>query len=324
MNRLADYLPLHALRTIPIRYRLAAAFVLLALLPLGIAATIAHNGSNAAIAARTRALSTEVLKQVARNIAHEMARLEADSEALVLSDRVQHALARYAGGDQMQMTAARDELTRALLERYGPLGYINQKYLLDSEDRIIDAQVFASLARGVVRFVAQAPKLQGRPHWGAYDNADGQKSLVLLRAVYDKAGNRMVGHLFLGVRPSHFSSIFEDVMLGGGSAVSVFDADAGSVVAKVERLGAAPDAPPGAALAEALRRGLQRNQRSGVVDTGSELVAYAQVADTGWCVLATMPHGALAEEIGSVRNKSFLIGLAALIAALLLARRFTS
>jgi diguanylate cyclase (GGDEF)-like protein len=323
MNRLADYLSLHLLRKISIRYRLVGAFVLLSLLPLVLAGVISYSESTQAIAARTRLLSTEVVKQVAKNIALEMAKLEADSEALVLSDRVQGALAQYAGDDEAQVPAARRELMRALLERYGSFGYINQKYLLDRDNRIIDSQVFANLGRGVVGFVENAPQLLGRPYWGAYDNGAGQKSLVLLRAIHNKADNRHAGSLFLGVRPSHFAAIFDDVDLGRGSATFVLDAEAGSVLVRtLGRPGAA--AAPAAALAEELRRSLQRGQRSGFVGAGAalpgrQLAAYAQVADTSWFVVSTIPLSALTIEAQSVRDKSILIGLAGLAISLVLA-----
>lgn len=323
MNRLADYLSLRLLRKISIRHRLVGAFVLLSLLPLVVAGAISYAESTQAIAERTRLLSTEVVKQVAKNVELEMAKLETDSEALVLSDRVQGALAQYDSGDEAQAAAARRELMRALLERYGSFGYINQKYLLDRDNRIIDQQVFANLARGVVGFVENAPRLLGRPYWGAYDNGAGQSSLVLLRAIHNKADNQSAGSLFLGVRPSHFAAIFDDVDLGRGSAVFVLDAEAGSVVVPSSgRPG--PAGAPAAALAEQLRRSLQRGQHAGFVGAGArlpgaQLAAYAQVADTSWFVVSTIPLATLTIEAQSVRNKSIAIGLAGLAVSLLLA-----
>ncbi|MDB5755830.1 MAG: hypothetical protein JWR56_2258, partial [Massilia sp.] len=318
MNRLADYLSLHLLRKISIRHRLVGAFVLLSLLPLVLAGVISYAESTRAIAEHTRLLSTEVVKQVAKNIELQMATLEADSEALVLSDRVQGALAQYASGDGAQVSVARRELMGALLERYGSFDFINQKYLLDRDNRIVDTQVFPTLGRGVIDFVENAPKLLGRPYWGAYDNAAGQKSLVLLRAIHSKADNRVAGSLFLGVRPSHFAAIFDDVDLGSGSAIFVLDAEAGTVVVKAAGRPGTPAAPD-AALAEELRRGLQRKQRSGFVASSGQLAAYAQVADTGWFVVNTIPLSTLTIEAQSVRDKSILIGLAGLAISLALA-----
>jgi diguanylate cyclase (GGDEF)-like protein len=238
---------------------------------------------------------------------------------------VQEALVHYSGGDEAGMTAARRELMRALLERYGSFDFINQKYLLDRDNRIIDAQVFSTLGRGVVQFVERAPKLLGRPYWSTYDNGAGQKSMVLLRAIHNKANNHLLGHLFLGVRPSHFSSIFEDVDLGSGTAVFVLDAAGGNVVVKTaERLGAAADAAPEPALVDALRRSVQRSQRSGFVgysgtQGGKQLAAYSQIADTSWFVVSTIPVSKLTIEAQSVRDKSILIGLAGFIVSIALA-----
>jgi diguanylate cyclase (GGDEF)-like protein len=325
MNRLADYLSLHLLRKIEIRYRLLGSFVLLALLPLLISGVISYAESTHAIAERTRVLSTEVVKQVSKNIQLEMDKLEADSEALVLSDRIQDALADNAGGDEQQVSAARREMMRVLLERYGSFGFINQKYILDRDHRIIDAQVFSTLGRGVVEFVERAPKLLGRPWWGAYDNTAGQKSLVLLRAIHNKANNQLVGHLFLGVRPSHFASIFDDVDLGSGTAIFVLDAEAGAVVVRTtERAGTGPDTPPDAALTEELRGSMQRNQRSGFAGysgklPGKQLAAYSQIGDTSWFVVSTIPLSKLTIEAQSARDKSILVGLFGFIISVALA-----
>jgi diguanylate cyclase (GGDEF)-like protein len=332
MNRLADYLAPHLPRKLALRHRLAGALVLAALLPLALAIAISYAETSAAIRQRSGALSTEVVKQLAKNIGLEMASLESDSEALVLSDPIQRALIDYADADEARRAASRRELTRALLEHYGSLDFLNQKYLLDRDNRIIDAQVFAALGQGVAQFAKRAPKLLGRPFWATYDNAAGQKSMVLLRAIHDKSSNQLIGSLFLGVRPSHFASIFDDVNLGSGSTVFVFDADAGKVVVDTfERIGAAP----AAALAAELRRSLQRNGHSGFFgygdarggdgggigsgdESGERLAAYAQIADTSWFVVGTIPRAALAAEAQSARDKTLLIGVAALLAAIAL------
>jgi diguanylate cyclase (GGDEF)-like protein len=346
MNRLADYLAPQLLRSITLRnialgHRLAGALMLLSLLPLAISSAVSYAESNAAIRQRSGALSTEVVKQVAKNIGFEMARLESDSEALVLTDPIQRALADYADADEARRAASRRQLPRALLEHYGSLDFLNQKYLLDRDNRIIDAQVFAMLGQGVAQFAGRVPKVLGRSSWGIYDNAAGQKSMVLLRAIQDKSTNQLIGSLFLGVRPSHFAAIFDDVNLGSGSAVFVLDADAGQVVAEAffNRDGAGTAAAataPVAALTSELRRSLQRNGRSGVVgyseardghgdghgsghEAGERLAAYAQIGDTSWFVVGAMPLAQLATEAHSVRDKNLLIGLAGLLVSIALA-----
>jgi diguanylate cyclase (GGDEF)-like protein len=320
MQRAADYVSLHLLRKIGIRRRLLLAFVLLVLMPLLVSGAIWYADSTAAVAERTRVLSTEVVKQVAKNIGVEMAKLESDSEALVLSDAMQEGLTQYAAGEEAAMTTARRQLMRTLLDRYGSYGYINQKYLLDRDNRIIDTQVFSSLGRGVVQFVERAPKLLGRPYWATFTSRGGQSSMVLLRAIHSKSNNQLIGHLFLGIRPSHFAAIFEDVDLGKRTELAVVDADSGQLmVNSVEKIGSDASSAPARALTEELRRSIGRSQRSGFFAHDDELTAYARIADTNWFVVGSVAQGRLNLEARAMLESTVLIGLAGLLLSVLLA-----
>ena len=82
-----ENLSLHLLRRIEIRHRLIGSFILLSLLPLVISGYISYVESSNAIQERIRVFSTEVVKQVSKNVQLQMARIEAESEPLVLSER---------------------------------------------------------------------------------------------------------------------------------------------------------------------------------------------------------------------------------------------
>ncbi|WP_426191700.1 diguanylate cyclase [Massilia sp. DWR3-1-1] len=310
IQRLADYLSLHLLRRIGIRRRLLLVFVLLALMPLLISGAIWYADSTAAIAERTRVLSTEVVKQVAKNIGVAMATIESDSEALALSEPVQESLRQYGGGDEAAMTTARRVLMRGLLERYGSSGFVSQKYLLDRDNRIIDTQVFSSLGRGVLQLVERSPRMLGRPYWTTFDTSTPE--LVLLRDIHSTSNNRLLGHLFLAIRPSYFAAIFEDVDLGRRSDIAVVDADSGRVLAG----GGAPAAPP--ALAGQLRHAIDSGRRSGFLAHGAQLSAYARIADTNWFVTGTIARSRVTDEARAMLANGVIIGLAGLALSLAL------
>ncbi|MES2149837.1 MAG: diguanylate cyclase [Pseudomonadota bacterium] len=317
MKRFADYLSLQLLRRIEIRYRLIGSFLLVSLLPLGISGYLAYVESNRAIVERTRLFSSEVVKQVSKNIGLEMGKLEADSERLVLSDRVQAALAQYGGENQSARAAARADLTRVLLERYGSFDYVNQKYFLDAENRIVDTQVFAALGRGIVNLVERAPALHGRPYWGAYGNPAGQGSMVLLRAIYNKDNNKLAGSLVLGIRPSHFASIFDDVELGGGGDMLVLDVDDARVLAKARD---GRDAPADSALVEAIRQQMLANRYTGFARIDAAyMAAWAPVAGTSWFVVSRIAQDQLSAAADSVRKQIMLVGVMCLALSILLA-----
>ncbi|MGT2430032.1 hypothetical protein ACU4HD_17215 [Cupriavidus basilensis] len=129
-------------------------------------------------------------------------------------------------------------MTRLLLQHYGSVDFINQKYLLDKNNRILDTQVFAQLSRGVLRLVKQAPDRNGRPYWGSYDNGVGQQNLGMVRAIIGKSSNRQIGNLVLVIDPEHFSTIFDDVALGSGAEIYVLDAGNNKVVVRADGISA--------------------------------------------------------------------------------------
>lgn len=156
LQRAFDYLSQDLLRRVEIRHRLVAAFILLSLLPICISASISYVNSIAAIKENAEIFSKEVVKQVSRNIELRMRQIETESNLLVLSNRVQGALARAASGNGKEQSEARQDMARLLLEHYGSVDFINQKYLLDKNNRILDTQAATQLTQGVTRLVSRA------------------------------------------------------------------------------------------------------------------------------------------------------------------------
>ena len=320
-----ENLSLHLLRRIEIRHRLIGSFILLSLLPLVISGYISYVESSNAIQERIRVFSTEVVKQVSKNVQLQMARIEAESEPLVLSERVQNAFSKYDSGNEMEQTAARADLTRVLLEYYGSFDFINQKYFLDKDNTIMDAQVFSQLGSGIVRAVERAPNMRGRPYWDTYDNSVGQRSMVMLRGIYSKSNNKLIGTLFLGVRPTHFSTIFDDVNLGSGTDIFVLDGTDGKMVVKTPELAAVGDGSVfEPTLLEKIKHSMPGGQPTGFVSyigklSDRYLAAYSQIPGTAWFVVSTIPAAKLTTEAQSVRDKIILIGLLCFVISIALA-----
>ena len=330
MLRLFEFRATTLLRKIAIRYRLINSFILLSLLPLLVSSAISFGESSKAIQQKTRVFATEIVKQVSKNIQLQMAQIETDSEQLVLSDPVQTALAHYAGERGAVKAGARAEMTKILLDSYGSFDYINQKYFLDRERQIMDSQVFQQLGRGAQRLAAQAPRLKGRPYWSTLDEWSDQTSIVMLREIYFKGNNGLAGSLFLGIRPAHFSSIFDDVDLGPGSSIYVMDGSDGRIIIRNDDI-ARGKADPVAQrpLAQQVAHSMLRGETSGFItfdergDAGKPggkfVAAYTQIARTGWFVVSAIPYNNLLAEAQSARNKIALIGLICFLVSIMLA-----
>ncbi|HEV7814765.1 MAG TPA: diguanylate cyclase, partial [Janthinobacterium sp.] len=306
---------------------LIAAFTLISLLPLLVSGTISYVESSRAIEQKTRLFATEIVKQVSKNVQLQMAEIEAASEALVLSDPVQSALAHYALDNPAEKGRARADLTKILLDTYGSFEDIGQKYFLDAGNRILDPQVFTRPGRGVAQFAAAAAPRKGRTSWGTLDLWSGQKSIVMLRQIYFKSDNRLAGSLFLGLRPVRFSSIFDDVHLGDGSDIFILDARDGSgIVQTRDRPGGGAAAPALVAhIAASLAHGRQTGcllYEDAALDGRAHatfLAAYTQIPRTTWYVVSTLPNDALLAEAQSVRDKIVLIGVLCFLCAIGLA-----
>ena len=323
MKKILALFSVGLLRKTAIRYRLITSLILLSLLPLLISGTISYGESSRAIQKNTRLLSTEVVKQVARNVQLQMAQIERSSETLVLSQRVQTALARYDRPEVAEKSPARAELTRILLETYGSFDYFNQKYFLGTDGRITDSQVFPQLGESAEHLISLAsPQFKGRPYWATLVRPGGQRSLVMLREIFFKSNGRPAGSLFLGLRAAHFSGIFDNVDLGANSTLFIVDADSGAILVKSSdqfSFSTQPSAAP--ALLADIKGARRQNASSGFVtyenplptpgrddDSDKVVAAYSPIPNTSWYVVGTIPYTNLVVEAQSVRNKIILIG----------------
>ena len=332
MIRRLDACSTRFLRHIAIRYRLISSLILLSVLPLLVSGYISFHESSKAIQDKARVFATEIVKQVAKNAELRMADMEAQAESLVLSDRVQTELTRYASNDAPSQARARAEMPTILLDTYGSFEHVNQKYFLDKEHQIMDSQVFSQLGRNVVQFANQAPNLKGRPYWSKLEVWRGQISIVMLRDIYLKANNQLAGSLFLGIKRAHFSEIFDDVDLGNGSRIYILDAHDGSLIAQGQDNTPDTDAAGiNPALLSEIRHTRQRGLTSGSLlyentfmnsPTGSThgkfMTVFTKIAYTDWFVVNEIPYNSLVAEARDVRDKIILIGLLCLICALLL------
>lgn len=320
MPRRFDFLWLGFLRKIEIRYRLINSFILVSLVPLVISGLLAYRESTRATQDKVRAYSVQVAKQISQNLLLRMEKIEDMSEELALSDKLQHLLAHYYSGDEAASAAARSGMARVLLDTYGSLPDVNQKYLLDRRRQVIDPQIFAPLANNISRMAEEAPDLAGRAWWTLYNGGHGQKSVAMLREIRFTGNNRTAGILFIGVRPSYFFSIFEGVDLGYDSSLFIVDASDGTVVVQGRNTSFSSVDP---ALLEGIRASLGQRRTSDFIaytraDKTRYYAAIAQLPHTSWWVVSATPSDKLNADTRSVRDKIIAIGLLCFAASLLL------
>ena len=324
LRKVFEYLSLDLLRRVEIRYRLITAFILLSLLPILLSGYLSYVESTAAIKEKAEIFSKEVVKQLSKNVLLRMEQIETESSFLVLSDRVQGALIRVANGSAKEQSEARQDMARLLLEHYGSIDFINQKYLLDKNNRIMDTQAFAQLTQGVTRLVKQAPDHSGHPYWGSYDNGVGQQNLGMVRAIISKSNNHQIGNLVLVIRPEYFSTIFNDVALGSGTEIYVLDANSNKLIVRADDTSTSSDQTADPGLIDKIEHNEPYGKPSGFVAFESKhharyFAAYSRIPGTTWFVVGTIPEAKLTAQAQSVRNQIILVGISGFLLSIFLA-----
>ncbi len=320
----------YLLRRITIRSRLIGALVVLSSMPLLVSGYLAFVESSQAIQTQAQVYSREIVKQVAKNAQLRMAQIDANAETLVLSDVVQSALAHYAGDNAAEQAQAQAALPGILLKAYGSFDYINQMYFLGAQHQVLDSQVFTPLGRSVEAFASKAPRTKGQAYWGSIDLPGDEKGIAMARQIFLKSNNRNAGALYLQIKASHFSEIFDDVNLGDGSDIGVIDALDGKVIVESRaRLAGAHQELPATELTNALRQAMRLQQGTGSITfagppagaqpgTARVEAVYALIPNTGWYVVSTIPYDSLIVVARSLRNMMALIGALGLVVAVLL------
>ncbi len=327
MKNMLDFLSLSLLRKIKIRYRLINSFMLVSLLPLLIAGIVAYRDSSQASEEKIRVFAGEMVKQVAQNMSQKIEKIESSSEALALSRPMQDALAGDDSDDAAARAQAQATITRLLLENYGAFDDINQKYVLDRQHRIIDVQGVAQLGDGVAQLASAALDRKARPDWHTYRTSDGQKSVVMLRDIFFKDSGGLAGTLFIGIKPTHFSSVFASADLGYDSRIFVIDSrDGHLIVDAAQDSGNATGEQPQTALIEAIthaRASQSKEDGNNFIayrdlHQHQQLVTFAPIPHSDWMVISTTPRNAINREVRTIRNKILLIGVLCFIVSFVL------
>lgn len=322
-KRALDFITLKLSRRIEIRFRLINSFIIVSLFPLVVSGLLSYADASRAIEDKTRLYFVEIVKQVSKNVQLQMDQIEAASEELILSDRMQTALMQYQGKNEAAKIHARSELTKVLLDKYGSFDYINQKYVLDNDYRVMDSQVFSALGDSVVRLAGRLD-VGARPSWNTYRVSASQKSVAMLRGIIAKDNNRQAGILFIGIKPSQFSGIFDSVDLGNDSTSFILDINDGSIIVKSRQAAdfiGAETAEPALAKEIALHVGMGKSTDFIGFTDGKHVehrAAFSQIPRTSWYVVTAIPLQNLNQGAQSIRDEILWIGLVCFVLSLVL------
>jgi methyl-accepting chemotaxis protein len=312
------------IRGLKIQTRLITSFILISLIPLSIAGFISFKKSSEAIESKISSYSTEVVKQMGKNIQAEVTRLDTLSKDIILSEDVQKALESADAADELEKLdtarrvnalitknqASNPSISRIAIEGNGDIsfGVLQSKadVISDESRREMDRLIEASGGKTVVSIVRAA---------------DGTVRLLAARAVPSKLDGSMLGRLNIYIVPEALSSLLKDVDLGKGALLEVLDSG-GRTIASNDSRSVFGEEFREKALAGKLAEAA--HSFSDKIDGSDHLITFSKIADTGWFMVAAVPYSFLNAESDSVRNIILVITLVCFIAALILAYAITT
>lgn len=230
MKKWFDFFWLGFLCKIEICYWFINFFILVLLVLLVILGLLVYCEIICVIQEKVYIYLVQVVKQIFQNLMLCMEKIEDISEELVFFDKLQCLLGDYYSGDEVISVVVCSGVVCVLLDIYGLLLDVNQKYLLDCKCQVIDLQIFVLLVSNIICVVEEVLDFGGCGWWMFYNGGYGQKSVVMLCEICFIGNNCVVGVFFVGVWLSYFFSIFEGVDLGYDFSLFIVDVSDGMVV----------------------------------------------------------------------------------------------
>lgn len=314
--------------------KLLVAFVLLSVIPLAITGIFSADSSARAIRGKIDAYALQLIRQVARNIDTNLARIRNYSDDLIISADISNRLFGYKDEDGLGQSSIRGYFFMKL-----QLGFINMPNIDDvmmvfnrkdgdpPYDTTHVAMQYRWKAEEIERLIAlnNAPDndrnftLSATPISGT-----GGDDIVIGRRIGNTPTLEVLGHLLIAVRQDFFNDTYHDVSIGSGSHVFVLSSD-GTMISGIlpgETIGK-PHSDAGftarirAADAEALARGGSQDGTFAYALGGDKhLVSFSRIGTTDLYAVMTVPYAYLNQETAQFAVNIALLSLLVLALAI--------
>ncbi|TYP78946.1 cache domain-containing sensor histidine kinase [Paenibacillus methanolicus] len=309
------------LRSLSIKNRLIAAFLITSLLPVAFVAFYSNAKYTASVTGKLSASSQQTLTELARNVSRELAQYETLTESIIINPQVQRTLPRYDRMSDYEKSLALARIKDELEAQVFSISNLYNVMILTPDGGTIFDLGFQSYPREEILSLRDgAGTSPGNAYWTYLRSNRGSNMIALTRTIYAEDDlNRRLGYVILVIDEKVFSrNTYHSVDLGRGSRVYISDAQ-GMVVSSVE-----PDIAHGELFEEeqVFRRvAIQAGESSfyGDVDGERQLVTSARIPASGWYVIGLLPRSFLVSEVHAMSQNVLIICLFTLLLAGMLA-----
>jgi methyl-accepting chemotaxis protein len=310
-------------RNVKIQTRLFASFLIITFIPLSVVGYIAYKKSNDAIESKISSYSTEVVKQIGKNVYTEIQKINAVSKNIIISEELQESVDDFYSDSNLKMLDSRKKIESLLTNTTGINQSIKKLYINMGEsitigDNYLGDSVVSDESKEEIQKKIETSN--DNSALSIIKAEDGSSQLLLLSKIQSNTDGNVLGQMYMFLKPETFSDALKDVNLGNGSDVFIINSK-GVVVASQNTISAF-----GSPYRDNLLIKEIENERQGFstdIDGKDYLVTFSEIQDTDWYMVAAVPYTFLNAETNSVRNTIIYITVLCLIIALFLAYTIT-
>lgn len=305
------------IRLIKIRNRLIVSFVLISLLPLLITGLISYNQSSKAISGKVEKYSSEMIKQIGKNLDIEINKIPSLINSIMLSKEFQSGLEGYLEKDDFERFSANSDLNNFLSKTFFNYPSIVSANLNIDENTNITYSL--SIPTEEISKLTKLYNNSSEIKWAEIKLDSGKIYPCIVKNVVSITTGQRLCNLIIVLDPTTLRDVFKDVKLGTGSQLFIFDNKSRQVVSldkNIEIYSSFKEKTLVQELAKKSEKDIHILQYS--INNQPSLVSFSPLTHEGWYIVSTVPFSFLNQEANGLLLNTLILILICFIFALIL------
>jgi methyl-accepting chemotaxis protein len=319
------------LRVLPVKQRLIIFFVTLSLTPLALLGIISYNTSKIAIKSKISTYSTELVKQLSKNIEGSLQDIQGYGNEVALSASIKKGLLDFEKLEEYEQYQMTKEIGDLISENLVAATTIDELYIYTPNNIVIKP---GSNQQGAVsmdsftndekqQVIKLATEAKGKTvlYYGKLAN---ENSITFAKAIRDSSqgAQQDIGYVITRYPIKEIYNLYKDMNIGRGARVSVVNAS-GYVISSNNPemvIGKPYDGFTKADLLNSIGKNLNLNNFmfNSTINGEKCLITFSYLEKYDWYVVSTIPYTYLNLESNRIRDIMLIIGAGCVIFVLLL------
>lgn len=306
------------LRRFSISSRLIVTFVLLSIVPLIATGVVSYSNSKKEINSKIRMYSHQVVVHISQNVSNEIEMFKSYSTEIAANYVIQDSVSKFSNASMSEKSALTTAVGAIIKPKMAAIKDVTDVlFITPQKEKFgsagwdwIDGTWSDSMFDRVIKITEKETK----PVVFVEKTISGEPNFIVAKAIKAASDLQNIGYMFIAIKESHFSKIYQKTDLGQGSEIFIID-EAGNVISSRSKL---------------ILTGKPYSEKKIIKDvfeskdtvfeasvTGEKhLVAFAPInSANGWMVTSTIPFSYLNKESNTIlRNVIIFIIVCASLA----------